>query len=468
MKKQHRLQPKPKPVTSSVTLTIQNLSHEGRGVALYGDHPDHEQIKQGKKVFVRFALPKEKVIASITRTHKRFEEADAIKLVGDPSPDRVEPICQHFGVCGGCAMQHIQVQRQIELKQQVLASHFQHFAHIQPDEWLPALYSERTDYRRRARMGVRFRARQQQLIVGFREAGSNFLTEIVDCKILDRRISSQLNGLTQVLNGLSAKDAITHIEFAMGDEEIALLIRHIRPLDKQDIEKLLDFVKKWAWQLYLLPDRYQTLQRIDAENAMMRLHYALPRFDLKLAFSPLDFTQVNAGVNQQMVLLACQLLDLQYGERVLDLFCGLGNFSFALARCVGEKGQVIAVEGVEDMVRRGEENAKLNHLEHVQFYTQDLSADFSDQEWAQQGFDALLIDPPRAGAEQVMHYVANFAAKRIVYVSCDPATLARDAGILVQQGYRLVRAGVMDMFTHTEHVESITLFEKVVAVQNDT
>ncbi|OUY05573.1 23S rRNA (uracil(1939)-C(5))-methyltransferase RlmD [Acinetobacter populi] len=458
MKKHLRSQPALQPVT----LSIENLSHEGRGIALYGAEQS-DQSKEGKKVFVRFALPQETVLAKITRQHKRFEEADAIEVLSEPSPDRVQPICKHFGVCGGCSIQHIALDKQIAFKQDVLKSHLQHIAGIAPDHWLAPIRSLKTDYRRRARLGVRWRAKQQQMIVGFRESKSNYLVAIEYCPILDERVSSQLLALTDCLKQLENKQAITHLEFALGDEEVALLIRHINKLSQQDIEKLLDFVKKCTWQLYLLPDRYQTLQRIDTETATMRLHYQLPAFDLKLAFSPVDFTQVNATVNQQMVQLACQLLDLQKGERVLDLFCGLGNFSFALAKCVGETGQVVAVEGVEEMVLRGEENAKLNQISNVKFYQQDLAQDFSDQAWATQGFDALLIDPPRAGAEQVMQYVVNFAAKRIVYVSCDPATLARDAGILTRQGYRLVQAGVMDMFTHTEHVESITLFEKIVS-----
>ena len=448
-----------KPVNEPVTLHIQNLSHESRGVALYDER--HDVQKQGKKVFVRYALPDEVVVAQVTQVHKRFEEADMLHVVDHPSPYRVEPVCPYFGRCGGCAMQHIQTQQQIVLKQQVLASHLQHFAGLEPEDWLPPIYSTQTDYRRRARLGVRFRAKQQQWVVGFREAKSNYLVDLETCSILDERVSSQLSVLKQCLAQLQHAQAITHIEFALGDDEIALLIRHVAALPKQDIEKLLDFVKNRQWQLYLQADGAETLKRIDVENATMRLHYRLAAFDLNLAFSPLDFTQVNAGVNQQMVQLACQLLDLQQGDQVLDLFCGLGNFSLPLAKCVGATGQVIAVEAVEEMVRRGEENARRNHLHNIQFYRQDLMQDFSNQPWAVQGFDALLIDPPRAGAEQVMHYVANFAAKRIVYVSCNPATLARDAGILVQQGYRLVKVGVMDMFTHTEHVESIALFERI-------
>lgn len=454
-----------------VTFTIENLSHEGRGIALYpqsdveSSNPksaDLSQVsihhKQGKKVFVRYALPNETVRAKITRTHKRFEEADALELIGQPSKDRITPICQYFTRCGGCSLQHMHPDRQISFKQQVLQSHLNHFAGLASVEWLPALRSTQTDYRRRARLGVRVRHKTQQLVLGFREMKSNYLIDIEDCAILDQRVSQHLIPLHQCLSSLEGVEQVTHLEFALGDEEIALVLKCIKPLKSQDIDKLRLFVKPLNWQLYFLADGHQSLQRVDQENATMRLSYKLPVFDLDLAFSPLDFTQVNASVNQQMVSLACELLELKQGERVLDLFCGLGNFSLALARCVGAQGQVVAVEGVEDMVQRGRENAKRNHMDQVVFHTQDLAQDFSKQSWANEGFDAILIDPPRAGAEYVMQYIAQFDAKRIVYVSCDPATLARDAAILTTQGYSLVKAGVMDMFTYTEHVESIALF----------
>jgi 23S rRNA (uracil1939-C5)-methyltransferase len=210
----------------------------------------------------------------------------------------------------------------------------------------------------------------------------------------------------------------------------------------------------------LQPGQASTVHRVDTD-APMRLHYRLPEYDVEFGFKPTDFTQVNPTVNPQMVKLACELLNLAQGERVLDLFCGLGNFSLPLARAVGAHGQVVAVEGSEEMVARGTENALKNGIENVKFYMQDLTEDFSQHTWANEGFDALLIDPPRSGAEQVMHYVPNFGAKKIVYVSCNPATLARDAGILIKNGYQLKKAGVMDMFTHTGHVESIALFEKL-------
>ena len=451
---------KPRPAQQPIyTFQVESLSHEGRGIAHYGSHPDHPSEKQGKKVFIRYALPGETVRAQITNVVKRLEEADSTALLSEPAAIRIEPKCPHFTVCGGCNMQHIQLDEQIRLKQDVLKSHLEHFAGIQPEQWLPALRSTREDYRRKARIGVRYLPHKDKLVVGFRENQSNKLISIDRCMVLDREFGS-ITALKQLLQSLKAKAAIGHIELAMGDDEIALLVRHTEKLSQQDVNQLKQFALNKQWQLYLQPEGAESLHRVDDPTAAMRLHYHLDDFDLKFGFSPLDFTQVNSTINPQMVKLACDLLQLQQGERVLDLFCGLGNFTLPLARCVGETGQVVGVEGSEEMVRRAAENAEINGIIHAHFYSQDLTKDFSHHSWANQGFDALLIDPPRAGAEEIMHYVPKFGAKKIVYVSCNPATLARDAGVLVQHGYRLKKAGVMDMFTHTGHVESIALFEK--------
>ncbi|TCH64467.1 23S rRNA (uracil(1939)-C(5))-methyltransferase RlmD [Acinetobacter sp. ANC 4862] len=451
---------KPRPAQQPIyTFQVESLSHEGRGIAHYGTHPDHPSEKQGKKVFISYALPGETVKAQITNVAKRLEEADSIELLSAPAATRIEPKCPHFTVCGGCNMQHIQQDEQIRLKQEVLKSHLEHFAGIQPEQWLEPLRSQREDYRRKARIGVRYIPNQDKLVVGFRERQSNKLISIDRCMVLDREFGS-ITALKQLLESLKAKAAIGHIELAMGDENIALVVRHIEKLSADDVNQLKQFTLNKQWQLYLQPAGADSLHRVDDPAAAMRLHYAVEEFDVKFGFNPLDFTQVNSTINPQMLKLACDLLQLQQGERVLDLFCGLGNFSLPLARCVGETGQVVAVEGSEEMVQRGAENAKNNAMTHVHFYSQDLTKDFSHHSWAKQGFDALLIDPPRSGAEEIMYYVPKFGAKRIVYVSCNPATLARDAGVLAKHGYRLKKAGVMDMFTHTGHVESIALFEK--------
>ena len=452
-------------VQPPMTFNIETLSHEGRGISHYGDVAGHPEEKIGKKVFVAFGLSGETVLAKVNEQLKKYEEADCEVVLANPSPDRVEPICPHFGVCGGCSLQHMHIDAQIKFKQDVLASHFQHFGNLEPEEWLPPLRSTRTDYRRKARMGVRWVFKKDTMLVGFRERKSGFLAELNVCKVLDAQIGERIEELKLLLTNLAGRETIPQLEMAVGDEinggeSVAMIVRHMKPLIDSDVQQLLDFARPLNWQLYLQPDGYDTVHRIDKPDAPMRLHYELPDFNIRFAFSPFDFTQVNRDINRQMVRLACDLLDLKEGERVLDLFCGLGNFSLPLARCVGESGKVIAVEGSAEMVARGFENAALNGMHNLEFYAQDLTKDFSHQPWAAQGFDALLIDPPRSGAEEVMQYLPKFKAKRIVYVSCNPATLARDAGILAQLGYRMKKTGVMDMFTHTGHVESIALFER--------
>lgn len=432
-----------------VELLIDRLSHEGRGIS---------QV-DGKLIFVEGALPGETVRATYYATHKKYDEARTQEVLS-ASADRVTPPCQHFSICGGCSLQHLARPAQIAFKQGVLAEQFRHFGGIEPDEWLPPLVDEETAYRRKARLGVKFVIKKDELLVGFREKQSNFLADIRQCEVLDRRIGHELTALRELINGLEMRDRIPQIEVAAGDSELALVFRHMEALPDPDTAALTAFCAARGWHLYLQPGGNDTVHRVwpsAAEAEVDRLHYALPDFDLTMGFHPMDFTQVNAGINRRMLNLALELLDPQPEDRVLDLFCGLGNFTLPLARKAKE---VVGVEGVQAMADRGMENARRNGLTNVSFYAQDLTADFSQQPWARQGFERLLIDPPRSGAQEVVQYLAKFRARRVVYVSCNPATLARDAGLMKEAGYRLTKAGVMDMFTHTTHVESIAVFEK--------
>ncbi|MDO8329042.1 MAG: 23S rRNA (uracil(1939)-C(5))-methyltransferase RlmD [Fluviicoccus sp.] len=428
------------------TLTITRLSHEGRGIA----HHD------GKTVFVRGALAGETVTARTTLIRGKFNEADTVEVL-EASPERAQPPCPHFGICGGCELQHMAPSAQIAFKQKVLEEQFRHFGNLQPKEWLPPMVHNTQDYRRKARLGVKFVVKKDSLFVGFREKGSPFLAELSSCAVLDQRIGSRIMALRELIGGMDAKDTLPQIEFAAGDESVALVFRHMEPLSASDQEKLVAFCRDLDWKCYLQPGNYTTVHRVWPLDGEDRLTYALPDFNLTMRFHPLDFTQVNAAINRQMVKLAIEMLNPQPHERVLDLFCGLGNFTLPLAT---RAGHVVGVEGDAAMTERGYENARHNNLSNVDFYAQDLTADFSGQPWAKEGFDALLIDPPRSGALEVVQYLPRFGAKRIVYVSCSPATLARDAGELAKAGYTLKKAGVMDMFTHTAHVESIALFEK--------
>ena len=429
-----------------VELTIDRFSHEGRGIASI----------EGKLAFVEGALPGETVRATYFATHKKYDElrTDAVLSA---SPDRVQPPCAHFSICGGCSLQHMSREAQITFKQGVLAEQFRHFGGIEPQEWLPPLLDAELGYRRKARLGVKFVIKKDELLVGFREKQSNFLADIRQCEVLDTRIGHELTALREMINGLVMRDRIPQIEVAAGDEIVALVFRHMEPLPDSDIAALTAFCAVRSWHLYLQPGGNDTVHKVYPADGEDRLHYAMPDFGLTMAFHPMDFTQVNAGLNRRMMNLALELLDPQPEDRVLDLFCGLGNFTLPLATKAKE---VIGVEGIQAMADRGMENARRNGLTNVSFYAQDLFVDFSQQPWARQGFDRILIDPARSGAEEVVKYLPRFKAKRVVYVSCNPATLARDAGLLKEAGYKLLKAGVMDMFTHTTHVESIAVFEK--------
>ncbi|MBE01649.1 23S rRNA (uracil(1939)-C(5))-methyltransferase RlmD [uncultured Marinobacter sp.] len=433
-----------------VRCAIETLSHDGRGIAR----------QEGKTQFVDGALPGETVMAKMVSSRRKFDELRTLEVL-EPVPERQAPPCEYADLCGGCSLQHMSGDAQIRFKEDTLREHFAHFGGIEPEHWEAPMRSERTTgYRRKARLGVRYVRARASVLVGFREKRNNFLTDIDRCVVLDPRIGERITPLRELLQGLDAYDRIAQVEVACGDDTAALVFRNMEALSERDRNRLIDFGQAHDLHIYLQPKGPDTVHRIwpaSGDASEERLDYRLEAFDLTLRFHPMDFTQVNADINRAMINRAVDWLDVQPGERVLDLFCGLGNFTLPLAR---RGGQVVGVEGDEAMVRRGRENARLNGLDNVTFYGADLQGDFTREPWAREGFDKILIDPPRSGAEDVCRYLTAFGARRIVYVSCNPATLARDAGVMVRNGYRLVRAGVMDMFPHTTHVESIALFER--------
>lgn len=461
-----------------ISLVITGLAHDGRGVAVY---PEQSGDKAGKKVFVSFALPNETASVKITSAKKTLEEGDALAIT-HPHPDRQTPPCPHFGVCGGCSLQHWKPDGQIAFKQSVLAELFAHQADCTPQNWLPPVVGDRLGYRTKARMGVRYVAKKGAALVGFRERASNFLADLSVCKILHPAIGENIGALKSLITTLDGRDQIAQLEIAIGEQidgiaqsnkNVAIIVRNMTQLSAADLSKLTNFFAGQNWQWYLQPKGADSVIRMDVPSdtappspPVDGLFYALPEFDLVYRFSPQDFTQVNFSVNKKMMSLARDLLDLKHGERVLDLFCGLGNFSLMLARLVGETGAVVGVEGSAAMTERAKANAAANGIFNAQFFAKDLTQDLSGEAWAtgKNQFDALLIDPPRSGALEIMAYLPSFNAKRIVYVSCNPATLARDTKLLLENGYRLTHAGVMDMFCHTGHVESIARFERVEGV----
>ncbi|MBO6849846.1 MAG: 23S rRNA (uracil(1939)-C(5))-methyltransferase RlmD [Marinobacter sp.] len=437
-----------------VRCVVETLSHDGRGIAR----------QDGKIQFVDGALPGETVMAKVVGSRSKFDELRTLEVL-EAAPERVTPPCDYADLCGGCSLQHMAADAQIRFKEDTLREHFAHFGGIEPEQWVAPMRSPDTlGYRRKARMGVRYVPARESVLVGFREKRNSFLTDIDRCVVMDPRIGERITPLRELLHALEAFNRIPQVEIACGDDVAVMVFRNMDALSDADREKLIAFGQAHDLHIYLQPKGPDTVHRIwplaetDGSNQDERLSYRLEEFDLTLKFHPMDFTQVNAGINSTMVHRAVEWLDIQPGERVLDLFCGLGNFTLPLAR---RAGQVVGVEGDEAMVVRGRENAELNGLDNVTFHGADLQADFTAQPWAGEGFDKILIDPPRSGALEVCEYLTRFGAGRIVYVSCNPATLARDAGVMVRNGYRLVRAGVMDMFPHTTHVESIALFERV-------
>ncbi|TGN41056.1 23S rRNA (uracil(1939)-C(5))-methyltransferase RlmD [Marinobacter confluentis] len=429
-----------------VRCQIETLSHDGRGIAR----------DNGKTQFVDGALPGETVMAKVVGSRSKFDELRTLEVL-EATAERITPPCDFADLCGGCSLQHMSGDAQIQFKEQTLREHFAHFGGVEPEEWVAPMRSESLGYRRKARLGVKYVPARESVLVGFREKRNSFLTDIDRCVVLDPRIGEKIMPLRELLHSLEAFRRVPQVEVACGDDVAAMVFRNMDDLCASDREALIAFGQAHDLHIYLQPKGPDTVHRIWPETGPERLSYRLDEFDLTMAFHPMDFTQVNAELNRTMVHRAIEWLDVQPDDRVLDLFCGLGNFTLPLAR---KAGKVVGVEGDEAMVVRGRENAEANQLSNVEFHGADLQADFTRQSWAAEGFDRVLIDPPRSGAQEVCEYLTSFGAKRVVYVSCNPATLARDAGVLVRNGYRLVRAGVMDMFPHTTHVESMALFER--------
>jgi len=426
-------------------LDIHDLSHDGRGVGR----------RDGKTVFVSGALPGETVRAEQTGRNRHFDEARTLEVL-KPAPERVEARCPHFGTCAGCVLQHLEESRQIAAKQVVLVENLRRIGHVEAGRVLSPLTDAAWGYRRKGRFSVRYVEKKGKTVVGFRETNPRFVADLTVCHTVVPSIGLRIPEIAALVDSLDGKRTLPQIEFIAGDEAVALVFRHLEPLSAADIGRLMAFARETGFAVFLQPGGVDSVQALWPET--VPLSFAIAGQDLSLAFRPLDFIQVNAGLNGKMVASALELLDPQPEDRVLDLFCGLGNFTLPLAR---RAGRVVGVEGDAGLVARARENAVRNGLENVEFHAADLAKDLKSEPWMQAGFDKLLLDPPRAGAAEVLAQLPLDGIRRIVYVSCHPGSLARDAGFLVRErGYRLVAAGAMDMFPQTAHVESIALFEK--------
>ncbi len=424
--------------TKHQSVKVEKLDHHGAGI-----------VYQNKKpVFIEGALPGEQVLMQLTESKSKFSRAKLIK-VQTPSEQRMAPFCPHFEQCGGCTMQHLSAENQQAHKQQTLAQLMSKFAG-QSIELEPAIIGSEQGYRRRARISLRHDKKNQELQFGFRKKQSKEIVNVTSCPVLDSELNQLLPELRELLVSFSRPESLGHVELVKGDNTLVLVLRHLKPLTEQDKTALLEWVEKRNLTLYLMPESDQ-LQRTVGNQA----HYL--EAGVTVPFEPNNFIQVNQEVNLKMVAQALNWLALTAQDRVLDLFCGLGNFSLPMAKQVKA---VVGVEGIEEMVIKAADNASLNQIENAKFYQANLEQDFVSQPWAKDRFDKVLLDPARAGASGIIDQISELGATRVVYVSCNPATLARDSQSLIEQGYRLQKLGMLDMFPHTSHLESMALFTK--------
>lgn len=446
-------------------LVIESLDMEARGVG----HLDNEDGSPGKVVFVEGALPGEQVRFKSFRKKSKWEAASMTELLRE-STLRVTPKCAYFGICGGCAMQHLDPSAQVASKQRVLEDNLRHIGRMEPVMLLRPIYGPDWGYRFRARLSVRYVAKKGGVLIGFHEKKSGFIADMKTCAILPPRVSEMLVPMRALVESLSIRDALPQIELAVGDgtkgKIIVMVLRVMASPSEDDNKKLIAFADQWQVHWWLQPKGPETAVPFYPNTEP--LHYLLPEFGISMPFKPTDFTQVNHQINRVLVVRALRLLDVRPQDRVADLFCGLGNFTLPLAT---QASEVVGIEGSTALTQRALENARANGLEaKTTFFCRNLF-EFTAEDLSALGkFDRMLIDPPRDGAMEVCQALADLVRNnpdacpiRLVYVSCNPATLARDAGLLVNSGgYTLTKAGVINMFPHTAHVESIAVFDRVL------
>ena len=432
----------------SMTADIEKFSHDGRGIARI----------EGKTTFVDQALPGERVVFQYVRKKRDFDEGSLLSVV-TASPHRVVPRCPHYHLCGGCSLQHLTGDAQIHEKQTLLLDVLARIGRCVPEDILSPLTGKLWHYRNKARLSVRYVEKKQSVLVGFREKNNpRYITEINECPVLHAKVDAALPSLRQLLATFESPHCIAQVEVAAGDDDVALIFRNLSPLSATDEEALRFWAKEHSFRVFLQPKGPASVTLFYPEDAGDFLTYSLPDENITFRFHPTDFTQVNAGLNRDMIRRALLLMDLKPDDVVLDLFCGLGNFSLPMAK---HCAKVIGVEGSDAMVARAKSNALLNHIDNTEFFAANLENSNSLSGFERYGISKLLLDPPRAGALEIVKNISVLAPERIVYVSCQPTTLARDADILIHEhGYRMLSAGVMDMFPHTAHVESIAVFEK--------
>jgi 23S rRNA (uracil1939-C5)-methyltransferase len=426
------------------TVVIEGMSHEGRGIAHIN----------GKTVFVFGALIGEEVKIQIRKSNRKYDEAITLEVI-QAAEARIEPKCAAFEVCGGCSLQHMSSDDQVAFKQQSLIDTMQH-AGVTIGNVMPALRSHPWGYRKKARLGVKFVRKKERLLVGFRERSTPFLADMAQCEVLMPEVGEHLQDLCVLIDGLDAKETIPQIEVAADGDHTVLVFRHLDDLTEHDRAALTLFARNTGFWLQLQSAGPDSIVNLYPEHQVLSFA-PLKDDNIKIGFSPVDFIQVNTEINQQMVVQALHHLDLKATDRVLDLFCGLGNFTLPMAR---QCAHVSGVEGDEAMVGRARQSAIDNQIENTEYFATDLTQPEADASWMRTKFDKILIDPPRSGAMEIAEIINRFKAKKIVYVSCQPSSLVRDSKIICSHGYKLEQLGIMDMFPQTAHVESMAVFTR--------
>ena len=431
--------------------SIASVTHDGRGIASL----------PGKKVFVAGALAGETVRFQRRKRRRNFDEAELLEVL-EPVAERIEPRCAAYGRCGGCSLQHITAASQREIKMQSLVESLERIGQVTPDRWLVPVYCDDVNgswnYRRRARLAVKDVHAKGRVLVGFRERHAPFIADMQRCEVLGEPVASLLPALSELIGRLSIRQRLPQIEVAIADNNTELVFRVLDPPSEQDRAMLANFAAQYDLRVALQSGGLDSVEAL-TENPGS-LYYRLDEFDVELEFDANDFVQVNAKVNERMVSRTIELLEPTKDNRVLDLFCGIGNFSLPLAR---RAGHVLGLELSVAQVERAKRNATRNNIDNSEFACADLSELDGSERWLNGEWDRVLLDPARSGADAVARHMRRTGAARVVYVSCHPGTLARDAAELVgNQGYRLAAAGIIDMFPHTAHVESIAVFEKII------
>ncbi|MEO8309246.1 MAG: 23S rRNA (uracil(1939)-C(5))-methyltransferase RlmD [Pseudomonadota bacterium] len=437
-----------KPANEILTGQVDGLNHDGWGVTR----------RDGKAVFVAGALPGETIEYRVRRRQRNFDEAELVRVI-EPAADRIVPGCAHFGTCGGCALQHLAPHSQLQIKDAMLREALRRIGKVEPAQWLAPLSAEPWGYRRRARLGARFVHSRDRSMVGFRERMSSFVADIERCPVLVPQVGNLVGQLSTLISRLSIPTRIPQIEVAAGDDCVVLVLRILSPLTDADRAALLEFEQRHQVRWLLQPGGPATLEPL--QGAIPQLWYGLPAYGLRMAFEPADFIQVNGAMNQRLISHVLELLRLDAGSEVVDLFCGLGNFTLPMATRVH---RVLGMEADAGLIARAQANAVANGLSNAQFVAVNLAGEDAGQRClaaaAKGPWSHVLLDPPRTGAMDILPAIAKLAPRRVVYVSCHPGSLARDLGILItEHGFTLAAAGIVDMFPHTSHVESVAVLD---------